>query len=125
VELLEKEAIHADIYNLRFASSLDKESLIKLVDPYELIVMVEEGVKSGGAGESIASLFLEEDVNVNYLSLAVPNDFPPAATRDELITLYKLDGPGIFTRVLTKWQSYRFKKVVDQVKNDTWEGKKL
>ena len=124
-DLLARESIKADVYNLRFATSTDEKNLFELIEPYSLVVMVEEGVKKGGTGESLASLLLENDININFLSLAVPNVFPPAATRDELIHLYRLDGQGIFEQVLDKWQSYRFKKVLDQVKNDTWEGKKL
>jgi 1-deoxy-D-xylulose-5-phosphate synthase len=124
-ELLEKEGILSDVYNLRFATSLVQEALLSLVEPYELVVFVEEGVKQGGVGEHLASMILEEEIKVKFLNLSVPNGFPCAATRDELISSYGLDGLGISNSVLDKWQSYRFRKVVDQVKNDSWEAKKL
>ena len=124
-ERLAGEAVYSDVYNLRFATSLDEKALLTLFENYELVVFVEEGVKRGGVGESLAGMILEAEKSVNLLDLSAPNVFPPAATRDELIALYRLDGQGIFERVLEKWQSFRFRKVVDQVKNDSWEPKKI
>lgn len=123
--LLEKEAVGTDVYNLRFATGLDREYLKSLISSYELTVFIEEGVKEGGIGESLGAYLIEEGVHARFMGLAVPNVFPPAATREELIRLYGLDSQSLFTKILLKWQSYRFEKVVDQVRNDTWEGRKL
>lgn len=123
--LLDGEAVNSDVYNMRFASSVDEDHLISVVENYKLVVLIEEGVKSGGVGERVGALLMEREISVNFMSLAVPNGFPPAATREELMVLYGLDRKSLFNKVLDKWQSYRFRQVVDQVKNDTWEGKKL
>jgi 1-deoxy-D-xylulose-5-phosphate synthase len=123
--LLAGEGIGADVYNMRFATPLDREYLMGIMKQYELVVFLEEGVRQGGAGEMLAALIVEEEERVNFLNLSVPNGFPPAATREELIAMFKLDGDSLFRCVLDKWQSYRFRRVVDQVKNDTWEPKKL
>ena len=123
--LLAGEGIGADIYNLRFATPLDRDNLMGIMRRYELVVFLEEGVRQGGVGEMLASLIVEEEEKVNFMNLSVPNGFPPAATREELIALFRLDGESLFRCVLDKWQSYRFRQVVDQVKNDTWEPKKL
>lgn len=124
-ELLRKESVESDVYNLRFATSLESSGMTDLLADYDLVVFLEEGVKQGGAGEYLASLILEKEIPVNFMNLSVPNGFPPAATREELMASYGLDSQGIFNRTLDKWQSYRFRKVVDQVKNDSWEGKKI
>ena len=49
-ERLRKEAVLTDVYNLRFATSLDRESILPLFDAYELIVFIEEGVKERRRG---------------------------------------------------------------------------
>ncbi len=122
---LAREGIGSHVYNLRFASSLDKAHLLEVMSDYDLIVFLEEGVKQGGVGEMLAALLMEEERSVNFLNFSPPNGFPQAATRDELIRSFGLDGESLYKRVLEKWQSYRFRKVVDQVKNDTWEPKKI
>ncbi len=87
--------ILTDVYNLRFIKPLDKEFLISILKRYSVIVMVEEGIINGGIGQEISALLNQIKVKKIYKILGVTDVFPPHATRQELLEMYKMDIKGI------------------------------
>lgn len=124
VKKLEKEKVYADLYNLRFGSKID-DSLIELFGSYQLVIFVEEGIAKGGAGEAIGVKLANLDDKPLFNHMAVPEEFPPQGSREELIKKYGLDRDSIANKALELWQEIRFKKIVGQVREDKWESRTL
>ncbi len=62
----------------------------------EHIFFFEEGIKSGGVGESFASKLLENNLFVPYTLTAFPDCFIKQGKTDSILKQYKLDAQGIY-----------------------------
>ena len=89
----------ADVYSLRFASPLDEDYFLEAAAPYRRLVVLEEGVASGGLGEAIAALAARRLPRVAVHVAGFPSEPPPQASRDELIAAAGLSAEGIAERV--------------------------
>jgi 1-deoxy-D-xylulose-5-phosphate synthase len=73
--------------------------LTDILNRYELVVFIEEGVKSGGFGEYAAELGSRHNCSGKICCLAAGDDFVPQGKREELLRQAGLDGQGIADRV--------------------------
>lgn len=119
-DLLEERDISADIYNMRYIAPVDIDYLFEIVSNYKLTVFVEDGVKTGGLGEQLAAIMMESDKEIHFRYFGAPDKFLGQATRGELIKQCGLDGESLANNIMNIQKSYRFKKVVKQVRNDSW-----
>jgi 1-deoxy-D-xylulose-5-phosphate synthase len=119
--LLKKEGFPTDVYHMRFIAPLDEAHLTELSVSYKFIFCVEEGIKQGGIGERIGSLLKENEVPALYRGFGIDGSFPPHASRKELIQHYGLDGKSLAARIQEIVETHRFRKVVEQVKQDRWK----
>jgi 1-deoxy-D-xylulose-5-phosphate synthase len=94
-EILAGRGLGADLYNLRFLKPVDEDYLTELLNRYDLVVFIEEGVKPGGFGEYAAELALRRHGSAEIMVLAAPDCFMPQGSREELLRRSRLDGPGI------------------------------
>jgi len=94
-EILAKEKIVVDLYNIRFLKPVDEAYLAAILDRYEFVVMAEEGRASGGFGEYLSELVLRRNCSCKLSVLAVGEKFDALGTRDELLRRNGLDGAGI------------------------------
>ncbi|ADN02774.1 1-deoxy-D-xylulose-5-phosphate synthase [Spirochaeta thermophila] len=92
-ELLSGEGIPADVYHLRFLKPLDLVHLGKIFSRYRGVYLLEDGVASGGVGETILAAVDVEGVRLVHKG--VPDEFPTHATRQELLADYGLDAAHI------------------------------
>jgi 1-deoxy-D-xylulose-5-phosphate synthase len=98
-EILKNESLDIDIYNLRFIKPINEEYLLKIISEYSYILFVEDGSRSGGAGEYLASIILENNKNVIFKYIGVPEKFLSQALRSELLADCGLDGHGIAAEI--------------------------
>lgn len=75
------------------------EELITKLSAFEKIVFFEEGIKSGGIGEHIASRLLEKDFEGKYILNAINGEFVPAASVSSSLKKYNFD-IGSIKRIL-------------------------
>jgi 1-deoxy-D-xylulose-5-phosphate synthase len=94
-ELLAADGMEADLYQLRFLKPVDEAYLCSILNFYEVLVFIEEGVKSGGFGEYAAELAVRRGCSGMTAVLAAPDRFIPQGSREELLRFSGLDGPGI------------------------------
>jgi 1-deoxy-D-xylulose-5-phosphate synthase len=101
--LLRAKGIEADLYNLRFLKPVDEDHLAALLNHYDLVVFIEEGVQSGGFGEYAASLARCRKCRAETLILAAEEHFAAdgraIGTRDELLKLNGLDADSIAEKI--------------------------
>jgi 1-deoxy-D-xylulose-5-phosphate synthase len=96
--------VATDLYNLRFLHPVDEDYLADILNHYEMVVVIEEGMKRGGFGEYVAELALRRRCKARLLTLGVPGYFIPQGKREELLRLTGLDGAGIARSVLQAWR---------------------
>jgi 1-deoxy-D-xylulose-5-phosphate synthase len=103
-ELLSRQGIGADLYNLRFLKPVDEDYLAGILRRYRTVAFIEEGMRQGGFGEYAACLALRRDSPARILVLGVEEGFialgKALGSREELLRFNGLDGPGIAARVL-------------------------
>ena len=59
------------------------------------VFFFEEGVKSGGVGESFASVLLENKISLDFILTAFPDCFVKQAKTDSILKKYNLDCDGM------------------------------
>lgn len=70
--ILARKDTPVDIYNLRFIKPLDEEYFLEVTAQYSSIIIVEDGIKTGGIGECLEGLLRIARPNVNTSVLAFP-----------------------------------------------------
>jgi len=89
-------------YDLRFVKPLDELLLTEILEQYQIVITVEDGVITGGAGEAISVFALKNGYRANIVTLGVPDIFIEHGTTQELKDL-----AGISTeKILEKIQEY-------------------
>jgi 1-deoxy-D-xylulose-5-phosphate synthase len=105
-EKLLAKGIEADLYNLRFLKPIDEDYLAEILNKYDLVAFIEEGIQTGGFGEYAAALARCRGCRAKTLVLAVDENFAldgrALGTRAELLKANKLDGNNIADRVYAK-----------------------
>jgi len=101
--LLYERGLEADLYNLRFLKPVDEDYLEQILNSYDVVVFVEEGIRSGGFGEYATALARTRGCRAQTLVLAAEENFATGGkalgTRAELLRNTGLDGAGIADRV--------------------------
>lgn len=100
---LAASGLDVDLYTLRFLTPIDEEYLVAEFEQYQMVVLLEEGTRSGGFGEYLATLILKHSLDISFLYLAVQDCFLAQANRDELLQMASLDAVSISTRILERW----------------------
>ena len=92
-EILKEKGYSISVVNISSVKPLDDKKLRAAGKKYPLIVTVEDGVISGGIGESISALLSGSDTSV--INLGWPDKFIEHGTQQQLYAKYGLDGEGI------------------------------
>ena len=99
MEKLQERGISATVVNARFAAPLDKECICGLAQKHRLLVTLEENVASGGMGEHVAALLMEEQSRIKLLRLAVPDTFVEHGDVDTLYRVLGMDADTVTNRI--------------------------
>ena len=97
--LLEEEGIYAGVINIASVTPFDEETLRASSDTVPLIVTVEDGIITGGVGESIRAL--TADCITKVVNLGWPDRFIEHGSQDELYRKYGLDAASIADTIRT------------------------
>ncbi|MDR2808543.1 MAG: 1-deoxy-D-xylulose-5-phosphate synthase [Spirochaetaceae bacterium] len=98
--------INADLYNIRFIKPVDEEYLAALMNRYNTVIFVEEGVKAGGFGEYAAELALRLNCSARIIVLGVQDNYVGQGKREELLAANGLDGQSIARAVYSEVTKY-------------------
>jgi 1-deoxy-D-xylulose-5-phosphate synthase len=96
-EILSEDGIDATVWDVRVVRPLDPQ-MIADASRHDLIVTVEDGVRSGGGGAYIADAVADLDEARRcppILVLGVPTSYIPHGAQDQILAQLGLDGPGI------------------------------
>lgn len=105
---LEDEMIRVTVVNMRFVKPFDEELVRELASGHTVTVTMEDNVATGGFGERIGAFLENEGVNVRgFLPVALPDEFIPHGSREELIQAYGLDAATVAGRVREVYKKAR------------------
>jgi len=90
-DVLSKQGIEAAVINARFIKPLDINMLEDIAKEAKIIFTLEEGILSGGFGESIISFFEQENIfDEEVKNIGLPDEFIEHGRREELLRKYHL-----------------------------------
>jgi 1-deoxy-D-xylulose-5-phosphate synthase len=106
-EILAGQGIKTDLYNLRFLKPIDEPYLCKIMNRYQTIVFIEEGLKNGGIGEYAAGLAAQNKVAAKILGINAGDTFYSQATRSQLLKTSGLDAASLAGLIAERHEAYR------------------
>lgn len=111
-DLLVSQGVDATVINMRFAKPLDEALIYDLCARFGKLIVVEEGVKSGGFGASVLEFLEQRDITKTKVKIiALPCEFIPHAERDFLLARYGLTADGIACTVIDELNYKKLKKI--------------
>ncbi|MBN2484320.1 MAG: 1-deoxy-D-xylulose-5-phosphate synthase [Candidatus Omnitrophica bacterium] len=98
---LAREHIECGVINARFIKPLDEELFFSLARKNTIIVTLEDGALCGGIGGALLELYETRGVisKAKIIRAGFPDDFIPAASREELFRMYGLDADSLVERI--------------------------
>jgi 1-deoxy-D-xylulose-5-phosphate synthase len=93
------QELNATILDMRFVKPLDEELITKHSKDKKIIVTIEDGTISGGAGSAVSEWAQENKIKSQVVICGIPDEFVEHASRKEMIEMTGLDKKGILARV--------------------------
>ncbi len=100
---LKKQGISVKIIKLNIIVPVPEDSMLAL-QGVKKVFMFEEGVKSGGVGESFASVMLENKLSPEFILTAFPDCFVAQGKTEAIFKKYKLDCDGMVETIRGKYE---------------------
>jgi len=98
-EKLRQEGVGVQVLNVSTLKPLLKEEVLKYAKGKKAVITAEEAVRTGGLGDSIAGLLINE-INVPFRQIAIDDDFGTSAhSYEELLVKYKLTANDVYNTV--------------------------
>ena len=98
-EVLNNNNISVEIVNCRFIKPMDESYLKSLIERFENVVTIEEGVVIGGFGDGVSSWLLENGFQGRIKRLGLPDSFVQHGKREELLSEVCLDENSIIKTI--------------------------
>lgn len=95
LQAAQQPGIDATVANMRFIKPMDTALVQELAHTHDLIVTVEEGCKSGGAGSAVLEALQNAGLQTPVLILGLPDVFTEHGDAGKLMSLCGLDAAGI------------------------------
>ncbi|MBS7349767.1 MAG: 1-deoxy-D-xylulose-5-phosphate synthase [Comamonas sp.] len=89
------ETLDATVANMRWAKPLDEALVLELAAQHDVLVTVEDGCISGGAGAAVSEALAAAGVTVPLLHLGLPDRFIEHGDPAKLMALQGLDEAGM------------------------------
>lgn len=100
-KLLEERGISCAVYNARCVHPLDEEAIRASAEGRKLLVTLEDNVLSGGFGEKLDAVLLNEYIEI--MNLAWPDRFIEHGSVSQLRKRYGLDEGSVAERIAQKF----------------------
>ena len=99
---LSSNGIECEVVNCRFIKPMDTDYLNSITGKFENVITIEEGVKTGGFGESVASWLITNGFKGNVDIISLPDEFVEHGPRDLLLEKWGVNQNGIVKAVTNK-----------------------
>ncbi len=101
---LKREGYFPTLINARFVKPVDEEMIRELAGDHKLMAVIEENVQTGGYGEQVSAILMQEDLPCHLLSLSLPDDYVEHGSVDVLRKMEGLDPETMTERILTTYR---------------------
>ena len=99
-ENLIQKGIECEVVNCRFIKPMDVNYLRSVINKFQNVITIEEGVKTGGFGESVASWLITHEYKGNVKIISLPDEFVEHGPRDLLLEKWGVNQNGIEKAVI-------------------------
>ncbi|MBP1646249.1 MAG: 1-deoxy-D-xylulose-5-phosphate synthase [Bacteroidetes bacterium] len=96
---LEKEGVEVAIYNMRFLKPLDGSILEEVLNKYDNIITIEDGVEIGGFGSAVIEFACDKGYKNNIYRIAIEDKFIEHGSVTELQKLCKIDSHSLVLKI--------------------------
>ena len=100
VKDLKEQGYNPTFVNVRFLNNIDESLIKELAIDHDLFVTVEESVYTGSYGQRLAAFFNTNGINKEVLPIALPNEFIPHGSIQELRNKLGMSAEKIIKRIL-------------------------
>ena len=98
-EILKNQGIDVGVTNARWISPIDYKKLEQSASSNKYIFTIEDGITTGGFGESVSAFILNNKLDTKVLNIGWPNKFIDHGSTSELMEKYKLDSQSVSERI--------------------------
>ena len=101
IETAEKVAqeLNATLLDMRFVKPLDEELITEHSHDKKVIITIEDGAISGGAGSAVSEWAQGNKMKHQIIMCGIPDEFIEHASRAEMLEMTGLDKKGILTKI--------------------------
>ena len=92
---LEEYGYSCEVVNCRFIKPMDTGYLESIINKFDKLVTIEEGVLSGGFGDGISSWMLENGFKGKIKRIGLPDDYVQHGSRSQIFKHIGLDTDSI------------------------------
>ena len=93
------QELEATLIDMRFVKPLDEVLLAEHTKATKIIVTIEDGAISGGAGSAVNEWAQENNIKSQTIICGIPDEFIEHASREEMIEMAGLDANSIIAKV--------------------------
>ena len=93
------QELEATLIDMRFVKPLDEVLLVEHTKAKKIIVTIEDGAISGGAGSAVNEWAQENNIKSQTIICGIPDEFIEHASREEMIEMAGLDANSIIAKV--------------------------
>lgn len=101
-ELLQEQGLSVTLVNMRFVKPFDMELVRELAKSHDLLVTMEENVRSGGFGEQVAAFAMEEELPARVQIIALPNRFIHQGSVSSQMRETGIDAQSVAEKILER-----------------------
>ncbi|MGY0589773.1 MAG: 1-deoxy-D-xylulose-5-phosphate synthase [Paraglaciecola chathamensis] len=92
------EVLNATVIDMRFVKPLDTDAIAKIAKDHELLITLEDGATTGGAGGAVAEYLLSTVHTSRLLQIGLPDEFIMQGTQTEMYAEIGMDDAGIIAK---------------------------
>ncbi len=100
---LKERGYQCSLINARWAKPLDEGCIRQMAQEHRLIVTLEENVENGGFGEHVIRFLKENHLDVDVLSIAIPDEYVEHGNVEILKKEVGIDKDSVLKRILTEY----------------------
>ena len=93
------QELNATLLDMRFVKPLDEELITEHSHNKKVIITIEDGAISGGAGSAVSEWAQENKMKHQIIICGIPDEFVEHASRAEMLEITGLDKKGILAKV--------------------------
>ena len=89
-QILKENNINATIVSMHTIKPFDSETFLKIAKKSKVIVSIEEHSEFGGLGEQCASLLAQNQININFKIIGIPDEYMVNGSQSDVLDHYNM-----------------------------------